>query len=653
MIGLRIDGRYEVIEAIGGGGMANVYRARDVILERDVAVKVLQPQYTHDEAFIRRFRREAQAATSLIHPNVVDIYDVGEEDQTFYIVMEYVGGSTLKEKIVREGALAFQEVLQIFDQISSAIAYAHDQGIVHRDVKPHNILLDEDGTVKVTDFGIARAASAATITHTNSVLGSVHYLSPEQARGGAVTLKADIYALGVVLYEMITGTLPFDADSAVSIALKHLQEKIPNAKALRPDLPESMNNIIRRATAKDPLYRYETVHDMLHDAKTALLPERMNEAPLELDDQSEEETKVLPVLSDQQSSEETIVAPSEQTDQEENDTKANEPKKKSKRKRWLFPLLAFLIIVPTALVLGFMVIPSWFAVDEVQVPDVVGTNYEEAEQLLEEHELIVTIEREYHDEVERDVVYYQDPRAGRNVKVESAITLRVSDGPETVEMQDLTGMSVEDALDLLEELDIDVETTSEPSDEQPPGYVISQTPEAGEEVIQDELSVQLVYSETPQMTLGDLTGSSEQAVRNYLESHQLSGSFDREYSETVPEGQVITHEPGPYVTIDEGSDVTFVISNGEPPVEEEETQTRYAEIPVNVTDPEAGQSYDIRIEFTDRTTGDDPEIFVEEEITESTEYLVPFEVSKSIPGTYTLYINDEEMQSNTLEFEED
>ncbi|GAK04662.1 LOW QUALITY PROTEIN: serine/threonine protein kinase PrkC, regulator of stationary phase [Geomicrobium sp. JCM 19037] len=645
MIGSRIDGRYELLDMIGGGGMANVYRAQDVILEREVAVKVLQPQYIHDEEFIRRFRREAQAATSLIHPNVVDIYDVGEEDQTFYIVMNYIGGSTLKDKIIGEGSLPFTEVLEIFDQLTAAISYAHEQGIVHRDLKPQNILIDHDGTVKVTDFGIARAVSAATITHTNSVLGSVHYLSPEQARGGHVTAQADVYALGIILYEMITGVLPFDADSAVSIALKHLQETIPNAKDFRPDVPESINNIIRKATAKDPLKRYASVQEMRADAETAFLPERLNEEPLVIEEVDDDQTRVLPALSDLQSEEDTIVASGADEEQAE----APAPKKKKKKKKWLIPLIIIFILFPAALVLALVVIPSWLAVDEVQVPDVLGMDVSEAETLLEENNLLINIEREFHDEYEEDIVYYQTPSSGRNVKVDSSVMLRVSDGPEQVEMADVTDMSLEEAEDVLDGFELDV--SFEQSSDVDPNTVMSQTPNPGEEVVVDETVVQLVVSETPEFTISDLTGSSEQAASNYIESHNLSGNFTREHSDSVPAGNIISHDPGPFVTVSEGSEITFVVSEG--PLQSKKSQPRRVMQKSQMRIQDAGDVFTIRIEYEDLSTDGETDVFVEEEITESEVYLVPLEVSPSVSGSYTLYVNDEERQSNTLEYEGD
>lgn len=295
LIGRRISGRYEILRAIGGGGMANVYLALDIILDREVAIKVLRFDFVHDADFIRRFRREAQSAASLDHPNIVSIYDVGEEDDIYYIVMEYVEGMTLKEYINRTGPLHPKEAVQIMEQIVSAIAHAHDNQIVHRDIKPHNILIDHMGHIKVTDFGIAMALSSTTITHTNSVLGSVHYLSPEQARGGLSTKKSDIYSLGIVLFELLTARMPFEGESAVSIALKHLQSETPSVKRWNPAVPQSIENVVLKAMAKDPFHRYEAAEEMENDLKTAFDPDRLNEKRFTIPS-DDEMTKAVPII---------------------------------------------------------------------------------------------------------------------------------------------------------------------------------------------------------------------------------------------------------------------------------------------------------------------------------------------------------------------
>nr|WP_255404635.1 Stk1 family PASTA domain-containing Ser/Thr kinase [Thermoactinomyces sp. DSM 45892] len=277
MEGKRLSGRYEILNRIGGGGMAVVYKAKDMSLHRNVAVKVLSESLSNDSEFIRRFSREAQAAASLSHPNIVNVYDVGQDDYTQFIVMELIEGPTLKQHIQEQGPLSVEEAAEIAIQICDGLSNAHDNGIVHRDIKPHNILLGGNGRAKVTDFGIARAASSSTITQTGSVMGSVHYFSPEQARGGVITEKSDIYSLGVVFYEMLTGKLPFDGDSAIGIALQHLQEPVPDPKELNPDIPDNIVKILLRSMEKDPEMRYTSVRAMMQDIRYALQIGHRNE----------------------------------------------------------------------------------------------------------------------------------------------------------------------------------------------------------------------------------------------------------------------------------------------------------------------------------------------------------------------------------------
>lgn len=270
MNGKRIGGRYDIEQQIGEGGMAIVYRARDTLLNRTVALKVLRSQFGNDDDFVARFHREAQAAASLSHPNVVNIYDIGQDDEMYYIVMEYIEGMTLKQYINEHAPLDMNKAVDIGMQICDALDHAHQNELIHRDIKPHNILINKYGRIKVTDFGIARAVSSVTITHTGSVLGSVHYFSPEQAKGIAAGAKSDLYSLGVVLYEMLTGELPFSGDSPISVALKHLQESYVAPRKLRPEIPQSLENVIIRAMAKEPMYRYESAREMLEDLQTAL-----------------------------------------------------------------------------------------------------------------------------------------------------------------------------------------------------------------------------------------------------------------------------------------------------------------------------------------------------------------------------------------------
>ena len=275
--GQKINDRYEIIRSIGEGGMANVYLGHDIILDRNVAIKVLRGDLSNDEKFVRRFQREALSASSLAHPNIVEMYDVGEDDGTYYIVMEYVEGKTLKQLLKKRGSLTLSEAIDIMSQLTDGMAHAHNSYIIHRDLKPQNIMIKDDGQIKITDFGIAMALNATQLTQTNSVMGSVHYLPPEQASGKGCTIKSDIYSMGIIFYELLSGSLPFRGDNAVEIALKHMKEPLPNLRDENPSIPQSIVNIIKRSTAKNPKNRYDTAREMHEDLLTALDDERMNE----------------------------------------------------------------------------------------------------------------------------------------------------------------------------------------------------------------------------------------------------------------------------------------------------------------------------------------------------------------------------------------
>src|SRR3954470_3694635 len=374
LIGKRLSGRYKVLEMIGGGGMANVYLAHDMILDRDVAVKMLRLDFANSEEFIRRFHREAQSATSLAHPNIVSIYDVGEEESIYYIVMEHVKGQTLKEYIQTNSPVPIEEALLIMEQITSAISHAHQNHIIHRDIKPQNILLDQRGIVKITDFGIAMALSATSITQTNSVLGSVHYLSPEQARGGVANHKSDIYSLGIVMFELLTGRLPFSGESAVSIALKHLQSETPSIRRWNPAIPQSVENVVLKATAKDSFHRYNSVEEMELDLRTALDSERIDEPKfiIPVDDDA---TKAIPVITNHQplkNLDETLVHSNDKTMNNHKDMINKGNKNAKKRKKWPIILISTFLVLAILTILSFTVLPSLLASKDVKVPNLSG-----------------------------------------------------------------------------------------------------------------------------------------------------------------------------------------------------------------------------------------------------------------------------------------
>lgn len=679
MIGQRISDRYVIIEGIGGGGMANVYLALDVILDRHVAVKVLQPQFSDDEQFIKRFRREAQAATSLAHPNIVNIFDVGEEGNLYYIVMEYVKGQTLKELIQQEGPLQVDVALGYLKQILAAMAHAHANQIVHRDIKPHNILISEDGEAKVADFGIARAMSAATITHTNSVMGSVHYLSPEQARGGHITYRSDIYSLGIVFYEMLSGVLPFSGDTAVSIAIKHLQNDMPSIRQINSSIPQSVENMIHKATMKDPAARYQTAEEMEEDAYTLLDPDRSDEVPYAFKKEDDHEvTKAVPIVGKLPESvdlEKTIAAEPTKPVQQMTESKPSQaepiakPKKPKKRKKWLIILMLTALFTLVVGATAFAILPSVFRVGEVTIPDIIDEPIEDAEQTLEDLRLTVDIEEVEDDSVDSGHVISVNPRVGSSVKEGSTVRVQVSGTEEEITLQDYVDLPIEQAERLLEQLNVTVERVTRESNEKPEGTVISQTPVSGSTIVPSNTPVYLTYAVKSQIRLSNLEGETEEEARSYFNNEGLRGRFSFEYSDTIAEGRIISQDPEPFEMLDPGSNVEVVVSRGaegespggtappatdtpgddEPDDEEEPSRVIDVSQPVEVSqqEQEDGKVFDIRIVYRDASTEGEDEVFVDEEISESKTYTIPLRVSPSYSGSFDLYINDELIKSSS------
>ncbi|PYZ97970.1 serine/threonine protein kinase [Alteribacter lacisalsi] len=681
MIGKRINERYKILDRIGGGGMADVYLAHDVILDRDVAVKVLKDQFSKDDDFIRRFHREAEAASSLAHPNVVNLFDVGEENGLYYLVMEYVEGPTLKEYIQQQNGLKTDEAVTIMRAVASAIAHAHANRIIHRDIKPHNILIGPDGEAKITDFGIARAISEATITHTNSILGSVHYLSPEQARGGHVTYKSDIYSLGIVFYEMIAGEVPFNGDTAVSVAIKHIQTPLPSIRDKYPHIPQSVENVIIKATAKSPDERYTTAGSMEEDLETVLSPSRLNEKMFVPGYLADDHTKALtpvrePAEAERKAPEETMVAgtPLVSAGSSKKTGSQADPDKKG-WKKWLTGGIFFLIFLIGAVYLAFTWIPRWLHVDEVTIPDyLIGMNAEEAVEELEELELRVNEESVTHDEMEEGTVVSHNPQAGRTVKVDTLVTLRISDGPEGEPMEDYTGLafsSIEEELSRYEDVQVETEINTEADDE----TVIRQSPQPGEMIVPGQTELILTISERPVETMSNLVGLSREEVVNYLSSHDyLHTEFTDEYSSTVPDGRVIRHNPGFGTELEEGTEVTIVFSRGPEPEpdepeedengagndengqeeEEEETPPVSASVPITIqmpSDAGEGEEYEIRIARTDSTTGDEAETVLEETITEEETFRIPVTLETEDDVAYLfIYQDDHEIEGSPFDY---
>ncbi|WP_169713786.1 Stk1 family PASTA domain-containing Ser/Thr kinase [Paludifilum halophilum] len=451
MEGRKLGDRYEVISRVGGGGMAVVYKARDVLLNRYVAIKVLNESLSNDSEFVRRFSREAQAAASLSHPSVVSVYDVGQENHTHYIVMEYIEGPTLKEYIQQYSPLTSEEIVSIASQICDALAHAHENQIVHRDIKPHNILLGYNGRAKVTDFGIARATSSSTITQAGSVMGSVHYFSPEQARGGLIGEKSDIYSLGVVLYEMVTGELPFDGDSAISVAMKHLQEPVIDPEKLNPDVPQSIHHIILKALEKDPDQRFESARAMKHELDAVFHYDRMEEPPLRTHRDGDLD-KTIPAMKGlgHAATEESKKSPSKVGDQ----TLANlerlrqVPADKDQTmlgrtvvwlenvqanmpwwQKLLFGLFTFFVIIALA-VFAFDAVMGWMGQDTAEVPDVVGKSRAEAVEVLKDKGISVGDVNEEPSSEKKGTVIEQSEQEGAELGEGESIDLTVSTGSE-------------------------------------------------------------------------------------------------------------------------------------------------------------------------------------------------------------------------------
>lgn len=449
--GQKINDRYEIIKTIGEGGMANVYLANDTILDRKVAIKVLRGDLSNDEKFIRRFKREALSVSNLSHPNIVEVYDVGEEDGNYYIVMEYIEGKTLKQLLQKRGALTLNEVIDIMTQLTDGLAHAHEAYIIHRDIKPQNIMIEDNGLVKITDFGIAMALNSTQLTQTNSVMGSVHYLPPEQANGKGSTVKSDIYSLGILMYELLTGSVPFKGDTAVEIALKHMKEKIPSIRKQNPTIPQSVENIVLKATAKNPKNRYDNVRDMYKDLQTALQRDNEKRLVYEYPENDLEETKVIPQVTKE--IKQVIDKPTVKEEDTDDDSVLKEKDEKNK-----LPIILAVVLLGTLIVLaGVYLLITSKDVKEVKVPNVVGLTTEKAIKKIKEKGLEYTTKSEESTTVEEGKVIRTEPKAGSTRTKKSTITIVESSGKEYVVLEDYTGQNYYEIKGKLEAKGIKVE----------------------------------------------------------------------------------------------------------------------------------------------------------------------------------------------------
>lgn len=553
-----IGNRYKIQEKIGNGGMATVYKALDQILNRYVAVKVLREEFTTDEEFIKRFNAEAQSAARLTHPNIVSVYDVGQEYNIYYIVMELIQGKTLKQIIEEDGHLSWKWAVNIAIQIASALEMAHKNNIIHRDIKPHNIMITEDGVAKVTDFGIAKAVSNSTITAFGTTLGSVHYFSPEHARGGYTDSKSDLYSLGVVMYEMVTGKVPFDADTPVSIALKHMQEEpVPPIK-VNKEIPFAVNQIILKAMKKDPNERYQNASEMIKDLNIAL--KRPEGGFVEERNFEDSFTRRIPTVNVSDNRNGNI-----KSDNEEEKPKGkiatffyNHPKTKV-----ALIIALFVLIFVATLVITLTVINSSSPKD-VQIPNVVNLTQEEAKQRIEQLKLKFAYKEEYSADVEAGHVISQDPQYINNysVKEGSTVTVVISKGMEQTKVPKVIGMEYSKAESALTEAGLEVEKVEETSQKVEAGYVISQEIDANTEV-QKGTKIKIHVSTgtgIKKVTVTSVIGKSSEEAKKILTDLKLEVNVVEDEDTSKSDGVVLKQSVDPGTSVEEGSAITITVN---------------------------------------------------------------------------------------------
>ena len=546
MKGQKISDRYQIIKSIGEGGMANVYLAYDTILDRNVAVKILRGDLSNDEKFVRRFQREALSASSLAHQNIVEVYDVGEDNGEYYIVMEYIEGKHLKNLIKKRGKLTLSEAVDIMLQITDGMSVAHDSYIIHRDIKPQNIMILENGLVKITDFGIAMAMNATQLTQTNSVMGSVHYLPPEQASGQGSTLQSDIYSMGIVMYELISGELPFRGDNAVEIALKHLKEPIPDIREIVPNVPTSIVNVIKKATAKNPKNRYSDARAMHDDLLTCLDDSRSMEpiVNFKYSENDADDTKIMKIVKTKKDEEKTLEKENKKVNKDEEvivkEIRGEDLKKQNK-------LLIILAFVFTGLIVGItsvvVLIPIITNGKQATIPDVSGLSISDAIKKLQDEGFTVSDKQEEisSTEIEEGKVVRTNPPANIKRKNGTEVTIYVSIGDTKITIEDYTGKSYLEIKGKLEALKLsviiekkDVEEGEE--DKYEDGKIIEQSVKAGEKLSEGDtitLYIPNVISKYPNFTDGTWTITD---VQDFADMYDLEVTID--YIETSD------YEPG-------------------------------------------------------------------------------------------------------------
>ena len=558
MINKILGNRYEILEKIGTGGMGNVFKAHDSKLDRIVAIKVLKLEYNEDNNFIRKFKRESLAAASISHPNIVSIYD----KEVHYIVMEYIDGKTLKDLINDEGRLSEKRALNYCIQIAEALKVAHSKHIVHRDIKPQNIMVTRDDRIKVTDFGIARVADNTTVTATNAVMGSVHYFSPEQARGAKVDNRSDIYSLGIVLFEMLTGRLPFDADNPVSVALMQVQSQMPRPSEFIKSLDPSVDALVLKMTEKDPDHRYKDVFELIKDIKDYTMGAKTFSVN-RVYEEDEDATVVTPPVNRR---------PNRNHSNNLDAKRPNKPKKVLKKKKSVAPAILGIFSAIVIIALLIYVVPkaikgmkSGDVVEKISIENYIGKTREEAKELIEAQGLVLDVNTVENENEPDGVVLGQNPEEGTTVEKGSTVTLEINELPDSVPVPPLKGLSEDEAKKLLEENSLKLGSVEEEfNDTVEEGKVIYSNPDGGYSVKRGT-AVKLIVSKgadnTP-VVLGDYKGMDQDVVVNQLKSLGLTVVIENGYSNKVSEGQVYDMDPKSKTSVEKGSTVTLYISKG-------------------------------------------------------------------------------------------
>lgn len=626
--GYKIGKRYRIIRTLGEGGMANVYLAYDELLDRKVSVKLLRLDLRDDPNTQRRFEREAMAATQLNDPHIVGVYDIGEDHGMQFMVMQYVKGTDLKAYIKKNFPIPLPQVVDIMEQVLSAVQTAHDHGIIHRDLKPQNILIDENKNIKITDFGIAVAAYQDSLTQTNTLMGSVHYLSPEQARGSIATKQSDIYSLGIILYELLTGKVPFEGETAVSIALKHFKENIPSVRNFNRDIPQALENVVIKATAKNPAERYQSAAAMAADLKTALDPTRKNEPRLELNDEDDGETKVidLPKHHDKQESQDAEKQPK------------NEPESFWHRYKKYLSLgigIAVLIVVCSS---GW-----WFFGRTVVMPDVDGQSAVKAEQTLHKHNLRVgNITRGYDPNVPKNHVISSSPNGSDKARINSYVDLKVSQGVKQMTMADYVGSDYDDVASSLRAKGFHVEQVKVHSETVDPGQIMKQNYAKGKTVATAAHTIRFeVSAGKPQIKIPDFKNQDISVVQKFANEHNLQLTTQEKTSKTIATNHVIAQTPKAGSTLSRGDTLTVTVANSG-------NETKTTNIQINIPFDGNGGQHENRVQVYIKDAQHNLTMQYQDiTINQETTINVPFTLRQGETGAYRVVRNGRTIMSAT------